>query len=55
MGWGGGTQKADHQGCREQTRYLEVGGGAKRETRGAIRCWGRGDWGNQGKSGLRGV
>lgn len=37
-GWaGGGGQKADHQGCREQTGYLELeGGGAERETRGAI-------------------
>lgn len=55
-GWaGGGGQKADHQGCREQTRYLELGGRGKKGNQRSYwesRCQRWGYSGNQGKPGL---
>lgn len=58
----GGQQKADHRGCRKQTRFLGVGwwgGGPKRETRAATGDPGvrsGGTWGTrENQAGLRGV
>lgn len=51
----GGQQKADHRGCRKQTRFLELGGGVGGAKKGnqssnwGSRCQKWGYLGNQGK------